>query len=327
MSRLENVKVFVSQRLTAAVEEIIGHLEVTITEFEKEMEFRHRKMLDTVLKPEDKLQTEVFSEEGQHQLVIKEEWQEWSPSLDPEPPRIKEEQEGFWSSQEGRSQLQGLQEEDTEFPSTTFIVKSVDDKEKAQFSQLHQRHSEDREAEPQPSSSAEQMKTEAAGEDCGAPEPHKVSVSGFTCLSGADDKIPHSPEAVTKDSGEDSKEARKPPTDLNTMNNKVSVSDLGRYTGVKSFSCSKCGKRFGQKHHLHTHMRCHTGEKPFSCSLCGKRFTQKGNLTQHLTVHTREKPCSCPVCGERFAQKGNLTQHMTVHTREKLVGERWTKGF
>ena len=49
------MKVFVSQRLTAAVEEIIGHLHTIITEYEEEM-CRHRKLLDNVSKPEEKLQ-------------------------------------------------------------------------------------------------------------------------------------------------------------------------------------------------------------------------------------------------------------------------------
>ncbi|XP_044076053.1 zinc finger and SCAN domain-containing protein 12-like [Siniperca chuatsi] len=334
MSRLQSLRVFIYQRLTAAVEEIIGHLERTITESEEEMECRHRKLLDTVLKPEDTLQPAVFSAEDQQQLVIKEEvseQQEWSASPDqedPERPHVKDEIQDFWTSREVRSQLQGLHQEDiTKFPFTPVPVKSEDDEEKPQASQLHQRQTENREAEPPASSSTEQMKTEADGEDCGGSEPDRNLVSGFKCLSGSDDKTSHSSEHVTEDSGYDCKEIRLPQTDLNTMKNRGSVDEMGRNTGNKLFSCSKCGKRFGQKHHLQTHMRCHTGERPFSCSLCDKRFTQKGNLTQHLTVHTREKPCSCPVCGERFAQKGNLTQHMTVHTRENFVGERWTKGF
>ncbi|XP_045908011.1 zinc finger and SCAN domain-containing protein 12-like [Micropterus dolomieu] len=336
MSRLQSLRVFIYQRLTAAVEEIIVHLEKTITESEEEMESRHRKLLDTVSNPEEKLLTAVVSAEVQQQLVIKEEvpseQQEWSNSLeqeDPEHLHIKEEKQDFCNSQEVRSPLQGLHEEDIpNFPFTHVPVKSEDDEEKPISSQLHQKQTEENsEAELPASCSTEPMKTEADGEDCGGSEPDKNLVSGFKCLSGSDDNTSNSSEAMTEDSGCDWKESRKPQTDLSTMKNRVPVNDMGRNTGNKLFSCSKCGRRFGQKHHLQAHMRCHTGERPFGCSLCGKRFAQKGNLTQHLTVHTREKPCSCPVCGERFAQKGNLTQHMTVHTRENFVGERLTKGF
>lgn len=257
------------------------------------------------------IKEEVFSEH-----------QEWSPSLvqeDPEHLHIKEEEEDFWTRQED-VKLQGLQEGGmTKFLLTHVPVRN-DDEEEVQLSQLHQRQTEEnREAEPPASCSAEQMKRkEADREDCGGPETARILVSCFKCLSGSDVKTSHSSEVETEDNAGAWKETRKPQTDLNTMKNKVPVNDIGCKTGNKLLSCSKCGRRFGQKHHLQTHMRCHTGEKPFSCSLCGKRFTQKGNLTKHLTVHTREKPCSCPVCGERFAQRGNLTQHMTVHTREKL---------
>ncbi|XP_042285293.1 zinc finger protein 200-like isoform X1 [Thunnus thynnus] len=324
MSRLKGLKIFIHQRLTAAVEEIFGHLEKTITNYEEEMDCRLRELPDTVLDPE--MQRAVYSADVQQHLVIKEEisceHQKWSPSLiqeHQEHPHIKEEKEGFWTRQEDEK-LQGLQKDDmTKFLFTHVPVQN-DDEEKAQLSQLHQRQTEEnRESEPPASSSTEQMRrTEVDGEGCGGPETARISVSCFKWLSGSDDKTSHSSEVETEDNDGDWKETKKPQTDLNTMKNKVTVNNIGCNTGNKLLSCSKCGRSFGQKHHLQTHMRCHTGEKPFSCSLCGKRFTQKGNLTKHLSVHTREKPCSCSVCGERFAQRGNLTQHMTVHTREKL---------
>ncbi|XP_070701579.1 zinc finger protein 570-like [Pempheris klunzingeri] len=309
MSRLQSLKALIQQRLTVAVDEIIGHFERTITEYEEEME--SRKLLNTVFKQEEKPQRE----DTQQSLLIKEEQQEWSSNQDQEEserPHIKEEKEDFWSAQEFNFQI------------THVPVKSEEDEEKPQSSQLDQRQlKQNREAEPPTSCSAAQTKTEANVDDRGASEPGGIVLSGFKCLPGYDDKTSHSSEAVTGHRGDDWMEIKRTQTDLITVTNKVPVNNMGCNTGNKSFSCSKCSKRFGQKHHLQTHMRCHTGEKPFSCSLCGKRFTQKGNLTQHLTVHTREKPCSCPVCGERFAQKGNLTQHMTVHTRERL-GERLT---
>lgn len=51
MSKLRSLKVFVNQRLTAAVEEILVHFEKTISEYEEEMNRRHHhlQMLDVVV--------------------------------------------------------------------------------------------------------------------------------------------------------------------------------------------------------------------------------------------------------------------------------------
>eukprot|EP00064_Thunnus_orientalis_P020936 superscaffoldBa00006060_g21088 len=161
MCSFQGLKVFVQQRLTAAVEEIFGHVERTITEYEEEMDRRHRRLLDEVSRPGI---TAVFPADIQQLLESKEEvppeqQQEWSSGLDqqdPEdPPHIKEEQEELWTSQEGE-QLQGLEEADiTKFTFTPVPVTSEDDDddaEKSPSSQLHQRQTEE-------------MKTEADGEE------------------------------------------------------------------------------------------------------------------------------------------------------------------
>ncbi|KAM9839062.1 uncharacterized protein ACBR49_017727 [Aulostomus maculatus] len=105
MSRLQSLKLFVNQRLNAAVEEIFGHFERTITEYEEELERRHRKLLDVVLTPEIKLRHAVIPADVQQQLGSQEEappeQQEWSSRVEqeqPEPPLIKEEQEELWTT-------------------------------------------------------------------------------------------------------------------------------------------------------------------------------------------------------------------------------------
>ncbi|KAM6992362.1 uncharacterized protein LKV04_008417 [Tautogolabrus adspersus] len=111
----------------------------------------------------------VTVKDVQQLLVSKEELppeqQEWSHILDQEdtkPQHIKEEHEELWSSQE-EEQLQGLEEADTtKFPFTPVSVKSEDDEEKPQSSQLHQRQTE-------------QMETGVDGEDCGGAEPERCS--------------------------------------------------------------------------------------------------------------------------------------------------------
>ncbi|XP_037622314.1 zinc finger and SCAN domain-containing protein 22-like [Sebastes umbrosus] len=345
MSKVEMLRAFVNQRLTAAADEIFELFERTIAEYEEELEFssrenhRQRKLLDAVLHPEVRL----HRADVQQLLVVNEEvppeQQEWSPSLDqedPEPPHIKEEQEELWTSQEGE-QLQWLEEADINFPFTSIPVKSEeDDEKKAQSSQLHESQSEE---------NGEAERTEAEGDDCGGPEPARNSDPDSPLQPAAHDKTSHYSEPETDDS-RDWEETEKPQSALNPLqNNEVSVSDLecntaktsvsssecarkfghkvhlqkhtGVQTGVKPFSCSVCCKRFSQKEHLGRHLLIHTGEKPFSCSVCSKRFTQKEHLRRHLLVHTREKLFSCSICRKRFTDRSSLSRHLTVHTGEK----------
>uniref|UniRef100_A0A8C9XPX0 C2H2-type domain-containing protein n=1 Tax=Sander lucioperca TaxID=283035 RepID=A0A8C9XPX0_SANLU len=209
------------------------------------------------------------------------------------PPHIKEEQEELCVSQEGE-QLQGLEEADiTKFPFTPVPVKSEDDEEEAQSSQLHQRQTQ-------------HMETEADGEDCGGPEPARNSHPLLE--PETEDQTGDSSEPETDDSA-DWKETREPQSALNSLKHDS--------TCKKTFSCSECGNRFSTKPHLKRHMRIHTGEKPFSCLVCKKTFLTSRNLRLHMIIHTGEKPFSCSVCKKSFTQRGGLQTHMRTHTGEK----------
>ncbi|XP_034088854.1 Krueppel homolog 1-like isoform X2 [Gymnodraco acuticeps] len=297
----------VKQRLTAAAEEIFVLFERTIAEYEEELSRskqeneRHRKLLDAVLQP----QLQIHRADVQQQLVVKEEvppeQQEWSSSLDQEdpepPPHIKEEQEVLWISQEGE-QLQGLEEADiTKFTFTPVPVKSEDDEDKPQSSQLHQRQTE-------------HLETEADGEDCGGPEPARNSDPERHLQPETEDNPGDSSKPYTEDSA-DWKETREPGS--NSQRNKQDpVSDSRRSAGEKQFSCSVCEKTFAWKGYLNLHMRIHTGEKPYICSICKKSFAVKGSLKCHIRIHTGEKPYSCSVCDKRFTWSHKVKSHKCV---------------
>ncbi|XP_035848900.1 gastrula zinc finger protein XlCGF57.1-like [Sander lucioperca] len=204
------------------------------------------------------------------QLLVAKDWvppeqQDCSSSVDqqePEPPpNIKEEQEELWSSQEGE-QLQGLEEADiTKFPFTPVPVKSEDDEEEAQSSQLHQRQTQ-------------HMETEADGEDCGGPEPARNSHP--LLQPETEDQTGDSSEPETDDSA-DWKETREPPSALNSLKHDSRCK--------KPFSCSECGRIFGTRGHLFDHMRIHPREKKYSCSVCNKRFFWRQQVRRHKCVN------------------------------------------
>ncbi|XP_034070936.1 zinc finger protein 771-like [Gymnodraco acuticeps] len=310
----------VKQRLTAAAEDIFVLFERTIAKYEEELSRskqeneRHRKLLDAVLQP----QLQIHRADVQQLVVVKEEvppaQQEWSSSLDREdsepPPHIKEEQEELWISQEGE-QLQALEEADiTKSIFNPVPVKSEDDEEKPQFSQLHQRQTE-------------HLETEADGEDCGGPEPARNSDPERHLQPETEDNTGDSFEPDTENSSEpdtedraDWKKTREPGS--NSQKNKQDpVCDSRHSAGEKPFSCSVCERTFALRGNVKKHMRIHTGEKPFSCSICKKSFGQRGHLKYHMRIHTGENPFICSICKKSFGQKGDLKKHMRIHTGEK----------
>nr|XP_046273123.1 zinc finger protein 62 homolog isoform X2 [Scatophagus argus] len=253
---------------------------------------------------------------------------------DPEPPHIKEEQDELWVTQK-EEQLQELKEADiTKFTFTPVPVKSEeDDEEKPQSSLLHQRPTE-------------QVKTEAAGEDCGGAEPTRSSDPDRNLQPDSDDSVDSdfwketrerpadfnsltndeiSPSVVGCDSGkvfscsdDKASEPLEPESDDSTDSDFWKDSRTPQETRRRPYSCSECGRRFFHIHHLKNHMRFHVRQRaPFFCSVCGHQCLYKSLLNIHMRTHTGEKPFICPVCGKKYAHKASMQSHMAVHTVEK----------
>uniref|UniRef100_A0A3P8SXA2 C2H2-type domain-containing protein n=1 Tax=Amphiprion percula TaxID=161767 RepID=A0A3P8SXA2_AMPPE len=298
MPGLQSLKAFISQRLTEAVDDILGHLDRTFREYEKETERR--------VQPTD------FQ-----QLLERKEDQE--DQVDPELPHIKEEQEELWSSQEA---------DITKF---TFIpVKSEDDEEKPQSSQLHHSHTEEnRDSVEEPDLQPEDRTSDSPQMDTSDCDWSGLnSVSGtFSCSvcgkrfrlkvnlklhmrahTQTTTRIRHkqdtqfgehkctteSSQEVQRTDGDDcggsETTGRSDPVGHLHPGPAVSAEPqsgtLTDTTDRKPFSCLDCGKRFGTKQHLKTHMRCHIREKPFSCWVCKKAFLWSGLLKKHMRTHT-----------------------------------------
>lgn len=52
------------------------------------------------------------------------------------------------------------------------------------------------------------------------------------------------------------------------------------------FICNYCGKSFGRKESLKTHMNCHTGDQLFECGLCPMKFSHQYSRYIHRKSHT-----------------------------------------
>ncbi|CAJ1082906.1 zinc finger protein 180-like [Xyrichtys novacula] len=355
MSKVQILKVFINQRLSAAAEEIFELFERTILEYEEKLcgskENQHKQMENP--NRADIQQLQVHKEE------VLSEQQRSSTSLDQEdpikPPHIKEEEEGLWARQEGE-QLQ--RREEAEISMVTLMPLPV--------------KSEEGRKQTEENRDGDHLKTKVDGESCRGSEPDMDFNPGRHVQLATDEETSPS-DSDTDDSSWDWEEISELRSSFNSQQNKeetfsnaecstveTSVSsfecaassgqnehlqDKGIQTEEKQYSCHICDKRYSSKKCLqkHTirhseeksyscsvckrsfnwrgeyvrHMRTHTGEKPYSCSVCGKRFSLNGNLTQHFAVHTGEKPFSCSVCGHKFTHRGALNRHSVVHSGEK----------
>ncbi|XP_029566051.1 uncharacterized protein LOC115159991 isoform X2 [Salmo trutta] len=144
MSKIQLLRGFLNQRLTAAAEEIFEVVEQTIAEYQeefvrtKEENVRLQKLLDIIIKPEIKLHRTDLQQLPVSEDEVPPEQQhcekEWSPNLGQE---VKEEQEELRTNQ-GEEQLQGLEED---FIFSSAFVKSDNDQDPSQSSDLHQTQS------------------------------------------------------------------------------------------------------------------------------------------------------------------------------------------
>ncbi|KAJ0032874.1 hypothetical protein NQD34_002955 [Periophthalmus magnuspinnatus] len=90
----------------------------------------------------------------------------------------------------------------------------------------------------------------------------------------------------------------------------------------KPYNCPVCNRGFTQKGNLRSHMAQHTGEKPFGCTECDARFPIKRTLLRHMKLHTGERPYSCPYCDKSFTRKEHVRLHMAVHTGQTTPKKR-----
>ncbi|XP_034560929.1 zinc finger protein OZF-like [Notolabrus celidotus] len=326
MSKIQIMRLLVNQRLTAAAEEIFELFERTIAEYEEQLrgsKEEQLKLLDSVYNPEVQLHRADFHQLSVNKEEVPPEQQERRPSLDledpPEPAHIKEEQEELWSSQEG-DQLQGLEEADFSALMFTHVpVKSDEDGEKPQSSQLHENQTSKRLL-------SSESDTDDSSFDCDIMKSHKESERGVKyrtreTFSSPDHATSSAAEGLKHNGSESS---QKPFSCLICKKTFPFRGDVQRHmithTGERPFKCSICGSRFTRSQTLNTHLRLHTGEKPFSCSVCGTSFSRRHSLDIHMRTHTGEKPFSCSVCGKKFPTRRNLKRHSVIHTGEKRYG-------
>ncbi|XP_063292685.1 zinc finger and BTB domain-containing protein 16 isoform X2 [Pelobates fuscus] len=81
--------------------------------------------------------------------------------------------------------------------------------------------------------------------------------------------------------------------------------------------CLLCGKRFQTQTALQQHMEVHAGVRSYICSECNRTFPSHTALKRHLRSHTGDHPYECEFCGSCFRDESTLKGHKRIHTGEK----------
>ncbi|KAM6952941.1 uncharacterized protein PEZ65_016474 [Lycodopsis pacificus] len=336
MSKLEMLRSFVNQRLTAAYEEIFGLLERTIAEYEEELyrskeeNKRQRKLLDAVFNPE----VRIRRADVQQLLLVKEEvpseQQEWSSSLDqedPEPPHIKAEQEDpeppHIKEEQEDPEPPHIKEEQ-EDPKPPHIKEEQEDPEPP--------HIKEEQEDPEPphiKEEQEELCTSQEGEQLQGLEEADVKFS-FTPVKSEEEEAQssqlHQRQTEQMKTDADGEDCGGPEPDRNLDPDRHPEPDTDEKTGDSSDTDGsgdwkktrepQSGLNYVKPDEV-SDSRCSAGEKLFSCSECEKTFGKRGTLNRHMRIHTGEKPFSCSVCKKSFNWGSTLQTHMRTHTGEK----------
>ncbi|XP_061573578.1 zinc finger protein OZF-like isoform X2 [Cololabis saira] len=281
MSKVNHLREFIGQRLTAAAAEILSVFEKTILEYEEELD-RQRRLLDLAWKPEIRLhrvenvckveEDGVFSDQHLDNL-------ERSCSPDQEEPGHPQTTE-----LEEDSSGQEMKHEDVEVDVSLINVADVKVEN----------------GEPGPNCVQLLLHT--------SPEAQNKDEEGTESLCSDSSKTAD-PEPMRRHSDHEESAVR---SDSNCKS-KMTRTHMGK----KVFSCSTCRKEFSKSCNFMDHVKIHTGERPYLCNTCGKTFTYLSYLKRHITMHTGEKPYICKTCGKSYRLHSHLVIHSRTHTDEK----------
>ncbi|XP_071207943.1 zinc finger protein 70-like isoform X2 [Salvelinus alpinus] len=249
---------------------------------------------------------------------------EWSPNLGQE---VKEEQEELRTNQ-GKEQLQRLEED---FIFSSAFVKSDNDQDPSQSSDLHQTQSvENRQRDPVPCTSTEQINTEtdeensvsdptsdsrplsAANPQCSAAQienndayqrerggPQSLGLMGIQTVKGQW-------SCFSTNEGRVSME----------LSHLKSPSSVIQSPALPLCYCKVCGKSFISMISLVTLMTIHMTDEDHLCGVCGKHFDSTESMQEHLQTHIDTR-FSCHVCSKRFTVNTELIMHMAIHEGDK----------
>ncbi|KAL1006059.1 hypothetical protein UPYG_G00067320 [Umbra pygmaea] len=281
MSQMQLLRMFLNERLTAAVVEILEAVEKTVAEYEEENE-RLRRLLKNTPDIHHSLQFTLAVSEDE----VATDPREWCPSPgqeNPEPTKIKEEQEELWTSQQEK-QLQGLDNDNLEFRFPPRVKSECDQQDEIQSLTLQQ------------TETVENRACDFTTVHHTAFETHLKHLA-TPCNTLEHQNVFSNTSAVGSDPGFDNRSTLNPNPPMGEHYYQPNT------TTSRTHRCSDCGEMFALKDDLQRHVTL-AKKRPSECRL--------DSGTAH--IWQAEKHCTCPFCGKTLKYKGDLSRHMRIHT-------------
>ncbi|XP_008297237.1 zinc finger protein 271-like [Stegastes partitus] len=264
---------------------------------------------DTTLYRKTFIQQLPYGEDLSQHMVFHSELQREEKQKD-----IQEEQE--------EPELTAIKEEQEDTAITKFIfsslqIKTEEDEEKPQSSQLHQRDSV-REPEPDLHPDSDVGGVYFKSDDSVDSDFWKDTRQRQSGNDSDRNLFSSSEETNLQPESDDSTDSDfwKSHSGSNSLQHDgISDREVKDDAKRKPYSCTECSKTFHYIFHMKTHMKLHTEERPFFCSICGQKCLYKSHLKIHMRTHTGEKPFVCPICGKKYAHKASMQSHMSEHAK------------
>nr|XP_043896363.1 zinc finger protein 112-like isoform X1 [Solea senegalensis] len=301
MSSRQYLRHLISERLTAAAEEIFSIFEQNIVEYEEEVN-RQRKLLEIFCKPRVELRRIEL-------------------------PQIKEEQEEICTSHEGE-QLEVKHEADSLMLTPDNEESDHMEPEPDSDQQLLSHGSPVAESPgPTGSDRVDSVSNRNAESETHSGKPFSYNC-GF-CGRG----FPYRSHFVAHTRVHTGDKPFSCRTCEKSFKTKQELRSHARsHTGEKPYMCAICGSSYMRKDDLILHMRTHAGENPFYCAACGKCFPGTVDLKSHKKTHTGERSLICNVCKNSFNSKQSLDIHTRTHKGERpysceTCGQRFVHGL